>query len=154
MKRLVLILLMLSLLLGCAHASSSDYDLTFTDRELSGDWEGKKIEDVREDYLCWKSDPEYTPPNGESTLDVLKRVGAALDKIAEENEGKKVLVATHGGCIRLLPAYYENDPSRLFTTPIATNVSLTTVIYENKKGWVETYAFDEYLGDLITKFDN
>lgn len=41
MKRLVLILLMLNLLFSCAHAASIDYDLTFTDRELSGDWEGK-----------------------------------------------------------------------------------------------------------------
>lgn len=41
MKRFVLLLLMMTLLTGCS-ALASEYDLTFTDRELSGDWESKK----------------------------------------------------------------------------------------------------------------
>ena len=38
MKRLILLLMMLSLLGGCAHAASTDYDLEFSKRELSVDW--------------------------------------------------------------------------------------------------------------------
>ncbi len=42
MKRLLLLLLMLSLLTGCmASASGSEYDLTFTAREMSGEWDEK-----------------------------------------------------------------------------------------------------------------
>ena len=41
MKRLILLLMMLSLLGGCAHAASTDYDLEFSKRELSVDWEEK-----------------------------------------------------------------------------------------------------------------
>lgn len=40
MKRLVLLLLMMTLLTGCT-ALASEYDFTFTDRELSGSWESK-----------------------------------------------------------------------------------------------------------------
>ncbi len=129
-----------------------------TDRDLCetalGDWEGLKIDAVREEYAKWKSNLDYTIPNGESTIVVMERVGRALDKIARENEGKTVLVASHGGCIRILPSYYEKNPELLFTTPIASNVSITTVVYENGKGRVEEYAFDGYLGDMITQFDN
>ncbi|MBQ2930850.1 MAG: carbohydrate-binding domain-containing protein [Clostridia bacterium] len=42
MKRICMLLLMMTLLTGCTvHADSSEYDLTFTDRELSGTWEEK-----------------------------------------------------------------------------------------------------------------
>lgn len=42
MKRIVLLLLMMTLLSACAvQADSGDFDLTFTDRELSGAWEQK-----------------------------------------------------------------------------------------------------------------
>lgn len=42
MKRLMLLLLMMTLLSGCAvQADSGEYDLTFTDRELEGTWDAK-----------------------------------------------------------------------------------------------------------------
>ena len=119
-----------------------------------GEWEGKDIDSVREDYNKWRSIYDYRPPHGESTIEVLERVGKTLDRIASENEGKTVLIASHGGCIRLLPAYYENDTALIATTPIASNVSLTTVVYENGKGRVTVYADGNYLGELATFFDN
>lgn len=43
MKRIVLLLLMMTLLTACtAQAASGEYDLTFTDRELSAAWDAKK----------------------------------------------------------------------------------------------------------------
>lgn len=42
MKRLLLLLLMMTLLTGCTvHADNSPFDLTFTDRELEGTWDEK-----------------------------------------------------------------------------------------------------------------
>lgn len=43
MKRIILLLLMMTLLTACtAQAASGEYDLTFTDRELAGTWDAKK----------------------------------------------------------------------------------------------------------------
>lgn len=43
MKRIVLLLLMMTLLTACtAQAASGEYDLTFTDRELSAAWDAKR----------------------------------------------------------------------------------------------------------------
>ncbi len=120
-----------------------------------GDWEGQKIELLRDEYTRWRREYNYAPPNGENTYEVRERFGKTLDRIAAENEGNTILVATHGGCIRLLPSYYANNDDKLIaSTPIASNVSITTVIYENRRGRVEKYADDSYLGDMITRFDN
>ena len=120
-----------------------------------GDWEGLSIDMVREEYQRWRTEYNYAPHKGENTYQVRERIGRALDKIAHENEGKTVLVASHGGCIRLLPSYYSgNDDSLIASTPIASNVSITTVIYKNGVGRVEKYAFDGYLGEIKTVFDN
>ncbi len=120
-----------------------------------GDWEGLPIDSVREEYQKWRTEYNYTPPNGENTYQVRARSGKALDRIAAENKGKTVLIATHGGCIRLLPSYYNgNDDTLIASTPIASNVSITTVVYEDGIGRVEQYAFDGYLGNMKTVFDN
>ncbi len=119
-----------------------------------GEWEGKALDSMRDEYIKWKTDFNYRPPQGESTREVCDRFGRALDRIASENEGRTVLVASHGGCIRLLPSYYANDLELIVKTPIASNVSITTVIYDNGVGRIEAYADDEYLGDLKTYFDN
>ena len=143
-----------------AVAIVKDRDLTIIKKSglcetCLGDWEGVSIDSVREDYKKWRTQYDYAPPNGECTYEVRKRIGNALDEIAQENEGKTILVASHGGCIRLLPSYFaNNDDSLIATTPIASNVSLTTVIYENGRGRIEKYADDTYLGEMITKFDN
>lgn len=120
-----------------------------------GDWEGVSIDSVRDEYQRWRNEYNYAPPNGESTYEVRERFGKSLDKIASENDGKTVLIASHGGCIRLLPSYLaDNDDALIASTPIASNVSLTTVIYENGRGRIEKYADDSYLGNMITRFDN
>lgn len=120
-----------------------------------GDWEGLTIESVRDEYQRWRNEHDYAPPNGESSLQVRERFGRAIDRIAKENDEKSILIASHGGCIRLLPSYYEGCRDELIgKTPIASNVSITTVVYENGVGRVEKYAFDGYLGDMKTVFDN
>ncbi len=120
-----------------------------------GDWEGKRIDDVRSGYEKWKSDVDYVVPNGESYRMMMLRVGKAIDKIAEENPDKVLLVVSHGGCIRALPAYFDNcNVELIYKTPIPSNLSVTKVVYENAKGRIEQYAYDEYLGDMITQFDN
>lgn len=118
-----------------------------------GDWEGKKIDEEREAYNLWKTDPDFFPPKGESMRCVRDRAGRAMDRIAAQNEGKTVLVATHGGFIRMLPSYYTKNDADLLDAPIASNVSVTTLIYENGKGRIEVYADDSYLGDMVTQFD-
>ena len=45
------------------------------------------------------------PPGGESLEDVTKRVGPAIDRIAERHQQEQVLVVCHGGVLAALRAY-------------------------------------------------
>lgn len=78
-----------------------------------GRWQGVPIEDIAKeqgDALAnfWADPVAYPPPDGE-TFDAFRgRLGAALDDVASEAAGQRVLVVTHGGAIRLLRCLVEN----------------------------------------------
>lgn len=78
-----------------------------------GRWQGVPIEDIAKeqgDALAnfW-ADPVAHPPPGSETFDAFRgRLGAALDDVASEAAGQRVLVVTHGGAIRLLRCLVEN----------------------------------------------
>lgn len=116
-----------------------------------GDWEGKRLEEVKEDYLKWRDDPDFIVPNGESRNELTKRFGDALKEIYKTHKGQTVLVATHGGCIRTLGTYF-NSPEN---SKIATNASITTLVFDDLgNAEIKEYSKDAHLGNLITKFDN
>jgi alpha-ribazole phosphatase len=72
-----------------------------------GAWQGVPIERIAEeqgDALArfW-ADPVNHPPPGAETFEAFReRLGAALDDVAMQAAGRRVLVVTHGGAIRLL----------------------------------------------------
>ena len=65
-----------------------------------GECDGLRWEDYREQY---ESDPwsAYRPasPGGESWAEFMVRVGAALQRVVQEHEGRSIVVACHGGVI-------------------------------------------------------
>jgi alpha-ribazole phosphatase len=77
-----------------------------------GDWQGVPIERIAEeqgDALArfW-ADPVTCPPPGAETFEAFRdRLSAALDEVAAEAAGQRVLVITHGGAIRLLRCLVE-----------------------------------------------
>lgn len=77
-----------------------------------GDWQGVPIERIAEeqgDALArfW-ADPVKHPPPGAETFEAFReRLSAALDDIAMQATGPRVLVITHGGAIRLLRCLVE-----------------------------------------------
>ncbi len=128
----------------------------FIERDC-GEWTGKSFEEVEklypEERKLWKEDSiNLTISAGESSTDITKRIGNAVDNLAKENEGMTVLVASHGGVIKALPYYYsENKTDELFnTTSIPTNCSITEVVFENGMGRIVRYSDDSYLGNLKT----
>ena len=77
-----------------------------------GDWQGVPIERIAEeqgDALArfW-ADPVRHPPPGAETFEAFhERLRAALDDVTAQATGKRVLVITHGGAIRLLRCLVE-----------------------------------------------
>lgn len=72
-----------------------------------GRWEGQEIEAVwaQEPALlnAWRDNPaKETPPDGEPLTDVYARVESFYQDMLARFAGKKILVVTHGGVIRVM----------------------------------------------------
>lgn len=72
-----------------------------------GCWEGltaKEIKDkYRDIYEIWSSKPkEVTIPEGEHIIDLQKRVLYTVNDIISKNEGKNILMVSHGISLKVL----------------------------------------------------
>jgi 2,3-bisphosphoglycerate-dependent phosphoglycerate mutase/probable phosphoglycerate mutase len=71
-----------------------------------GEWQGLTVEQVEEQWpgaiAAWRSDPAYTPPGGESRIEVVRRSRPVVDELDEEyadNPQGIVVMVAHGGMI-------------------------------------------------------
>lgn len=79
-------------------------------REIyAGQWEGNRFDDLPvlypENYNVWLHDIGNCQTNGgESVKELYERINLTVDRIAEENDGKTVLIGTHATPLRCLYA--------------------------------------------------
>jgi 2,3-bisphosphoglycerate-dependent phosphoglycerate mutase/probable phosphoglycerate mutase len=72
-----------------------------------GEWQGRSVDEVEVDYpgqiAEWRGDPRWTPPGGESRVDVVRRSLPVVEEIdtdlAEESGSQSLLIVAHGGMI-------------------------------------------------------
>ena len=81
----------------------------------------------------WDESPDLCEfPNGEKMPEVYARVNEALDRIIRENEGKTVVITTHGGVLRNLYARITyGNLQGIRNTQIFGNTSVSLVTAEN-----------------------
>ncbi len=85
-------------------------------RERSfGIWEGMTFAEIRERYPeefeLWAGNPlKYSPPGGESTLQVKERVIRALDGIIGRHDGEHLAIVGHGGVNRVILCHLLGVP--------------------------------------------
>lgn len=97
-----------------------------------GDWEQRRYDELWKTHpqllKDWGDDPErYTPPGGEPLAVFADRVMTALDRLASQHNGQRLLLITHGGVIRLLLTRAHQQPRGLLRghhVPYAHYVSL------------------------------
>jgi alpha-ribazole phosphatase len=75
-----------------------------------GDWEGQSPDDLLKENdetlkRWWASPTKQTPPEGEDFHDFRARVLKCLKQITEEHKGKRILLITHAGVIRVILMY-------------------------------------------------
>ncbi|EDQ01635.1 histidine phosphatase family protein [Shewanella benthica] len=71
-----------------------------------GLWDGKSIaslwEDERQAYSQYWHDPFiHTPPEGETSVALLARVSESINQLSRQYRGKRVLIVTHSGVMRI-----------------------------------------------------
>ncbi len=126
-------------------------------REIfAGDWETVKFDTLAtrygEPYQVWLKDIGLAQtPNGESTAQLQARIAHTLQTIAEANDSKTVVVATHATPIRTFMHHCSGLPlSEMKNIPWVSNASVTTAIYENGSFTIEEAGHDGHLGDMRT----
>ena len=107
-------------------------------REIDvGKWGGILAEDIQKLYpeklQMYRTTPGlFRFDGGESHEELMERGKLAFESIARQNEGKTVVVGTHGELIRTLHALWNNIPlERLQDISIVPNGSVTVVTYDN-----------------------
>jgi alpha-ribazole phosphatase/probable phosphoglycerate mutase len=80
-----------------------------------GIWEGMSFDEIKEKYpeefTAWAGNPlEFSPMEGESTMEVKDRVINALNKIIQNHSGERIAIVSHGGVIRVILCYVLGVP--------------------------------------------
>jgi len=89
-----------------------------------GEWEGlgwKEIEQKDPDlWHSWLDNPwRIAPPGGETLKELQERVISSLNEIISSHPGEKILIATHGGPIRVILGYaLELEPAAFWSAGI------------------------------------
>ena len=127
-------------------------------REIDGGlWEGKPFGTIAraypEDYARWTENIGLARcTGGESLEEVQARGLAAVLRIAQENDGKTVVLATHAAMIRALTCAFRGLPlSEMQRIPFVPNASLSTVRFEKGAFTIGRYADVSFLGSDVTR---
>lgn len=117
-------------------------DVLIEDRRLReqgfGDWHGQTHKDhnaTRTDPFIgiWNCAPEVVPPGGESFVQLLARVGQAVEDLSERYRGRDIVCVAHGGSIRAaLALALRLDPADALAFTIS-NVSLSRIDHRHTR---------------------
>ena len=94
-----------------------------------GAWEGRSAEELwREDPAAlerfWHDPWAHPPPGGETMAAFASRVSQAWADIARAHAGRRVLLVTHGGVIRMLGHMLDPRPRHAFLSVAVPHGSL------------------------------
>ena len=126
-------------------------------REIfAGEWEGRPFEELKEvfveDFFIWRNDIcNSRCTGGESMREVSERFYAEVKRIAEENDGKTVVIASHAAAIRAFMARCsEKGISSMNDIPFVPNASFSVLCVDGDKFEFTEIGCDSHLADLKT----
>jgi len=127
-------------------------------REIDvGIWQGMPVTEVQEkypeQYAFHKAHIGLTHfEGGEKYADFVVRVKTALEKIAAQNEGKTVVIGTHGGAVRALRSVWDGvSLENIKSIPPLPNASVTVVEYDGDTVRQLQVAYTGHLEGQVTK---
>ena len=137
-----------------ALAATRSKDITVEKEPLfseinGGSLEGKSFDEIFKEYPfftdVWDNHPDkFSAPGGETMQQLYARVVGGLEKIISngENEGKTILISSHGAAIRCLICHIMyGSIDNLSKTPWSVNTAVSLITYNNS-----SFSF-EYLND-------
>ena len=129
-------------------------------RELDvGLWQGMRVVDVAEKFpetfkVYITNVGEARPDNGETYTELAERANEAFLRIAAENDGKTVMVVSHGGVIRALRCLWNGYcMANSQTISHVANASVSEVEYDNGVFKFVTVGYAGHLNDSVSEKD-
>ena len=126
-------------------------------REIfGGAWENveyaKLCDMYPDEYGVWLNDiGKCKCVDGETVDEIGKRVMGTLTRIAKENEGRTVVVATHATPVRVSQCLIEHgDLEKMKDVPWVSNASVSEIEYCDGTWKCIRMSQDEHLGELCT----
>jgi len=104
-----------------------------------GDWQGLPHDDLPArlalpKHAFWPLAGDEVPPGGESMEAVIARTGAALERLADTNRDRDVVIVSHGGTIRAAVAHALRIEADNALHLSIQNLSLTR-LERTPEGW-------------------
>ena len=130
--------------------AAGDFEATpelHQDRDLAeqhlGDWQGLDrhtflMNRRQEPDSFWYATADERAPNGESFVDLVQRVGAAIERGTKNYQGGDIVAVAHGGTIRAAIAIALGLPPRGGFAFMIDNCSLTLLDHyqgADRSGW-------------------
>ena len=126
-------------------------------REIfAGEWEGRTFVELAAElspaYVQWFEDIGNAKcPGGEAVAELADRVFQTVRRIAEENEGKTLVLASHATPIRTVEWTASGKALRFMQQiPWVTNASVSEYVYENGVLTPVKISQDSHLGTMVT----
>ena len=126
-------------------------------REIcAGVWEGRYLTDIEreypEDYKVWKENVGLARcTGGESFSECQIRIITTIEKILKAEQGKTVVIATHGGVLRTYECYLKNIPlEEMKNVKHMKNAAVSVIEFDGGFTTIKEWDITEHLGDFCT----
>lgn len=121
-------------------------------REIyAGSWEGMSFKELNDTnspaWQVWRNDVGHAIcPDGESVAELHKRTVKTFTALAEENEGKTLVIGTHATVLRVLICECLGlDSDRMKEITWVPNASVTVVEYDGSKFRIAAPTYTKHL---------
>ncbi len=106
-----------------------------------GKFEGKSYREIKKSYpkecTQWEDDWKgFTPPKGESAVNFFKRVKSFMEDIEKLDE-ENILIATHGGVIKMIYCYMLDRNLDLYWKFSTKNGGVSLIKYEYSNWFID-----------------
>ena len=119
-------------------------------REIcAGKWEGMLVTDIWKEYekefTIWRTDfANAVCPGGESVKDIYERIVPAVKKIARENDGLTLLIASHASPIRAIDCNSRGFGwERMTEVPFVNNSAINIFEYDKETDTISLIERDK-----------
>ena len=124
-------------------------------REIfAGEWEGQNFDALikRKSFQLWKTDiGNAVCDGGESVAQLQSRIVTEVMRIARENPGKTVAIATHATPVRVLQCHCEGKTlDEMKDIPWVSNASVSEFFWDGKQLVIVKVGSDAHLEGIKT----